>query len=181
VICQAHTGQLGKNNRNKGGVNRVDGDWAKMSEMIGNSELAHRNSTSNFKNHTEIGSKKIHIANENQSLNNNSKMENQKLSSEFLPFNEVISKVRALWQQSEYNELIVANQESSDPLKIVSIREDGAIFLNRKAAQCNPLSKNAMKDLYEIGQWKTFNLKTGPFSGTMKQLCETVEFLRKLK
>ena len=28
VICQAHTGQLGKNNRNKGGVNRVDGDWA---------------------------------------------------------------------------------------------------------------------------------------------------------
>ena len=30
VVCQAHTGQLGKNNRNKGGVNRVDEDWGAL-------------------------------------------------------------------------------------------------------------------------------------------------------
>ncbi len=30
VLCQSHPGQLGRNNRNKGGVNRVDADWANM-------------------------------------------------------------------------------------------------------------------------------------------------------
>lgn len=33
VFCQAHTGMLGKNNRNKGGVDRVNGDWLGMSEF----------------------------------------------------------------------------------------------------------------------------------------------------
>ncbi len=30
IFCQAHTGQLGQNNRNRGGVNRVEGDWHSM-------------------------------------------------------------------------------------------------------------------------------------------------------
>lgn len=30
VWCQAHTGPIGTNNRNKGGVNRVSSDWARM-------------------------------------------------------------------------------------------------------------------------------------------------------
>ena len=30
VWCQSHTGQLGRNNRNKGGVDRVSDDWKKM-------------------------------------------------------------------------------------------------------------------------------------------------------
>jgi len=30
VVCQAHTGQLGRNNRNRGGVDRVTGDWARL-------------------------------------------------------------------------------------------------------------------------------------------------------
>jgi hypothetical protein len=30
VWCQAHTGQLGRNNRNHGGVDRVNEDWALM-------------------------------------------------------------------------------------------------------------------------------------------------------
>lgn len=30
VWCQAHTGQLGTNNRNRGGVDRVTQDWARM-------------------------------------------------------------------------------------------------------------------------------------------------------
>lgn len=30
VWCQAHTGQLGRNNRNRGGVDRVSQDWARM-------------------------------------------------------------------------------------------------------------------------------------------------------
>jgi len=31
---QAHTGLLGQNNRNKGGVNRVDADWRKMARSV---------------------------------------------------------------------------------------------------------------------------------------------------
>jgi restriction system protein len=30
VWCQAHTGRLGQNNRNRGGVSRVPGDWLRM-------------------------------------------------------------------------------------------------------------------------------------------------------
>jgi restriction system protein len=30
IWCQAHTGALGRNNRNKNGINRVDKDWARM-------------------------------------------------------------------------------------------------------------------------------------------------------
>ena len=30
IEIQAHTGMLGKNNRNKGGINRVDSDWNRM-------------------------------------------------------------------------------------------------------------------------------------------------------
>lgn len=30
VWCQAHTGALGQNNRNRGGVDRVSGDWQRM-------------------------------------------------------------------------------------------------------------------------------------------------------
>lgn len=30
VWCLAHTGTLGTNNRNKGGIDRVNGDWARM-------------------------------------------------------------------------------------------------------------------------------------------------------
>lgn len=32
VWCQAHTGQQGTNMRNRGGVDRVTGDWARMAE-----------------------------------------------------------------------------------------------------------------------------------------------------
>lgn len=35
IFCQAHTGQLGQNNRNKGGVNRVVSDWELMKSAIG--------------------------------------------------------------------------------------------------------------------------------------------------
>lgn len=34
IFCQAHTGQLGQNNRNKGGVNRVASDWELMKSVI---------------------------------------------------------------------------------------------------------------------------------------------------
>jgi restriction system protein len=34
IFCQAHTGNLGKNNRNKGGIDRVSKDWEKMSKFI---------------------------------------------------------------------------------------------------------------------------------------------------
>ena len=34
VWCQAHTGQMGTNNRNRGGVNRVDDDWAEMARDL---------------------------------------------------------------------------------------------------------------------------------------------------
>lgn len=30
VWCQAHTGRLGQNNRNRGGVSRVPNDWRRM-------------------------------------------------------------------------------------------------------------------------------------------------------
>jgi uracil-DNA glycosylase len=30
VWCQAHTGVLGRNNRNRGGVDRVSADWQRM-------------------------------------------------------------------------------------------------------------------------------------------------------
>ncbi|MDO6477942.1 hypothetical protein Q4520_21205 [Alteromonas sp. 1_MG-2023] len=30
IFCQAHTGQLGLNNRNRGGVDRVSADWERM-------------------------------------------------------------------------------------------------------------------------------------------------------
>lgn len=33
--CQAHTGMLGQNNRNKGGVDRVSEDWNKMKADVG--------------------------------------------------------------------------------------------------------------------------------------------------
>lgn len=33
IYCQAHTGQLGKNNRNRGGVDRVNKDWELMSKI----------------------------------------------------------------------------------------------------------------------------------------------------
>ena len=35
VWCQAHTGQMGANNRNRGGINRVDDDWAAMARDLG--------------------------------------------------------------------------------------------------------------------------------------------------
>lgn len=35
VWCQAHTGALGRNNRNKGGVDRVSDDWQRMKEDVG--------------------------------------------------------------------------------------------------------------------------------------------------
>ncbi len=34
ICCQAHTGQLGQNNRNRGGVNRVERDWAAMKQLF---------------------------------------------------------------------------------------------------------------------------------------------------
>jgi uracil-DNA glycosylase len=34
IWCQAHTGQLGQNNRNQGGVDRVSSDWEKMKHVI---------------------------------------------------------------------------------------------------------------------------------------------------
>ncbi len=34
VLCQAHTGQLGRNNRNRGGVDRVNEDWAKIGAQL---------------------------------------------------------------------------------------------------------------------------------------------------
>jgi uracil-DNA glycosylase len=34
VWLQAHTGMLGQNNRNRGGVNRVDADWRKMVRSV---------------------------------------------------------------------------------------------------------------------------------------------------
>jgi uracil-DNA glycosylase len=36
VWCQAHTGTLGTNNRNKGGVDRVSEDWARMKAAYNN-------------------------------------------------------------------------------------------------------------------------------------------------
>lgn len=36
VFCQSHTGQLGKNNRNRGGVDRVSTDWEIMSSYLKN-------------------------------------------------------------------------------------------------------------------------------------------------
>lgn len=33
VWCQAHTGVLGRNNRNRGGVDRVSADWRRMKSM----------------------------------------------------------------------------------------------------------------------------------------------------
>lgn len=33
IFCQAHTGALGQNNRNRGGVDRVKEDWAKMRDL----------------------------------------------------------------------------------------------------------------------------------------------------
>lgn len=35
VWCQAHTGALGQNNRNKGGVNHVSDDWHRMKVDVG--------------------------------------------------------------------------------------------------------------------------------------------------
>ena len=34
VWCQAHTGRLGQNNRNRGGIDRVSSDWARMKEDV---------------------------------------------------------------------------------------------------------------------------------------------------
>lgn len=34
IFCQAHTGRLGQNNRNRGGVNRVSQDWELMVNFI---------------------------------------------------------------------------------------------------------------------------------------------------
>lgn len=34
IWCQAHTGQLGRNNRNRGGVDRVSRDWARMRQDL---------------------------------------------------------------------------------------------------------------------------------------------------
>ena len=35
IWCQAHTGALGQNNRNRGGVDRVSGDWEGMRRDVG--------------------------------------------------------------------------------------------------------------------------------------------------
>ncbi len=40
VWCQAHTGALGHNNRNKGGVDRVSQDWQRMKEALQSPGLA---------------------------------------------------------------------------------------------------------------------------------------------
>ncbi|HVL82622.1 MAG TPA: uracil-DNA glycosylase family protein [Actinomycetota bacterium] len=40
IWCQAHTGPIGTNNRNAGGVNRVDDDWARMAEAFHAAEQA---------------------------------------------------------------------------------------------------------------------------------------------
>ncbi len=34
IFCQSHTGQLGRNNRNRGGINRVSGDWNIMFNFL---------------------------------------------------------------------------------------------------------------------------------------------------
>lgn len=34
IWCQAHTGQLGQNNRNRGGVDRVSADWKRMKDAV---------------------------------------------------------------------------------------------------------------------------------------------------
>jgi restriction system protein len=34
IWCQSHPGQLGKNNRNRGGVDRVSADWAEMGAWL---------------------------------------------------------------------------------------------------------------------------------------------------
>ena len=34
IVCQAHTGQLGRNNRNRGGVDRVNGGWERLKQYI---------------------------------------------------------------------------------------------------------------------------------------------------
>lgn len=34
IFCQSHPGQLGKNNRNRGGVDRVTADWKNMASYI---------------------------------------------------------------------------------------------------------------------------------------------------
>lgn len=34
IWCQAHTGRLGQNNRNRGGVDRVSSDWERMKNVI---------------------------------------------------------------------------------------------------------------------------------------------------
>lgn len=36
IFCQSHSGQLGRNNRNTGGVNRVAKDWEEMSNYFKN-------------------------------------------------------------------------------------------------------------------------------------------------
>jgi restriction system protein len=41
VWCQAHTGAIGVNNRNRGGMNRVAKDWARMAASIGSSGRLH--------------------------------------------------------------------------------------------------------------------------------------------
>lgn len=41
VWCQAHTGVLGQNTRNRGGVNRVSKDWQRMKVAL----IAHKRST----------------------------------------------------------------------------------------------------------------------------------------
>jgi hypothetical protein len=120
-------------------------------------------------------------SNQNDLIKPISKMEKQSVLEHILPYNEVMVEVKKIWMASPNNEIVIANQNSSDPLKIIKITEDNAIYLNRKASQCNPLSRNAMRDLYENGQWKNFNLKTGPFVGTMKCLCHTVEYLKTLR
>lgn len=40
VWCQAHTGRIGRNMRNKGGVNRVSQDWQRMKEAVAAMRLA---------------------------------------------------------------------------------------------------------------------------------------------
>lgn len=34
IVCQAHTGQLGRNNRNRSGVHRVNGDWVVLKQYV---------------------------------------------------------------------------------------------------------------------------------------------------
>jgi len=167
VICQAHTGQLGKNNRNKGGVNRVDGDWAAIKFLPFKSlKLI------NEENFINITTKKM----ENQKQNN-STVESSNLSGFEKAHEQLISDL-------EKNGQIILKDNGNNEHRFIA--ENRKIKVYRVSGKHKPISYNATRDLFlkdkHIGKTnkKEYSIN-GNYSDDIRYCIAIAKHLKKSK